>query len=671
MHRHRPVTLTRFSRLCLTIGTLGSIAAFGLSGQAAWADAACTPPSNGPTGSDAPAFTYQCSGTYAGDWANSYYVYNPTTGVETPLYSPDYSYNCAAGIWTKANWSYDATSGAYVENRVAATAPPDQATNCAATDSNNTTSANAGSGSASAGPVPDPSSTGTSTPVSPAVATAPPDPNVTCPTPGTLAPADGTANGVATSGINVNNTVCSQSQSGDASVTKNGQAGNATSGNSTTEVDAANLVNSTSSASGSGVLTFHQDIYGNKSGDLVLDPSTLGTPTAGTDPSDTAGVVGTNVAINNTITATAVSGDATVSGNGKAGDATTGDAEAIVNLINMINSAVAAGQSFVGTINVYGDLNGNILVPQSVIDQILASNAAGDPGAGITSFNSNESIINNVNASATSGNATVSNNWVGGNATSGSASTNVTILNLTGSSVIGKNVLLVFVNVLGQWVGVILGAPTGTTSAEFGGGIASSTPGTGNSVVAADTSLSITNNVNASATSGNATVSNNWVGGNATSGSASTAVNILNVENSTLSLANWFGILFINVFGTWNGNFGIYTPPAPAVSTTPVDTEGDGIATTAFAAVHHTPIHLATFIPSSPNNSPDGTVAGSATTAVLGSAITTPTKPGSTASASTNSNTHANYTLPAMGVFLAILLLAAAERDRIFHRGKN
>ncbi len=337
----------------------------------------------------------------------------------------------------------------------------------------------------------------------------------------------------------------------------------------------------------------------------------------------------------------------------------------------MINSAVAAGQSFIGTINIHGDWSGNILIPQSVIDQILASNAAGASGASDTSFNSNESITNNVNASATSGSASVTDNHYAGNATSGKASTNVTILNLTGSSVVGKNVLLVFVNVLGQWVGMILNAPAGATSAEFGGGITSSVPGTGNSVVAADASLSITNNVNASATSGNATVSNNWVGGNATSGNASTAVNILNVENSALSLANWFGILFINVFGTWNGNFGIYTPPAPAVNTTPVSTEGDGIATTAFAAVHHTPAHLATFIPSSSDSSSDSTDAGSTTTAVLGSAINAPAKPIDTAPASTSSDTHANYVLPAIGAFSSILLLAAAERDRIFRRGKN
>jgi hypothetical protein len=34
----------------------------------------------------------------------------------------------------------------------------------------------------------------------------------------------------------------------------------------------------------------------------------------------------------------------------------------------------------------------------------------------------------------------------------------------------------------------------------------------------------------------------------------------LNLENSQLNLSGWFGVLFINVFGNWFGNFGVYHP---------------------------------------------------------------------------------------------------------------
>jgi hypothetical protein len=79
----------------------------------------------------------------------------------------------------------------------------------------------------------------------------------------------------------------------------------------------------------------------------------------------------------------------------------------------------------------------------------------------------------------------------------------------------------------------------------------------------------ITNNVNATAASGNATVSDNTSAGNATSGNATVASDIANIFASTLKIAHTFGILFINVFGSWTGSVGINTAagnPAPSTS---------------------------------------------------------------------------------------------------------
>jgi hypothetical protein len=676
MHTFRPRNSLQFARYCMAVGTLSGVSMLGMGGQAAWADTVCTPPTNGPATPDASTFTYQCSGTYAGDWTNSYYAYSPATSTQTPLYSPDYSYDCTTNTWTEAEWSYDTTSGTYVENRVPAATPPmNQGADCAIAQNSNASDENTGSGGTTTAPIPSTSGSSTDTTTAPA-ATAPPDPNVACPTPAGTTPDTTAPQDHANSSVTMNNEVCSGSQSGNASVTNNGTAGNATSGDATTEVDVANLVDTLSDTLGSGETTFTVTIDKTINGDFVLDPSTI-MASAGSNSQQPNAIdaVTTDAAINNDVTASAVTGDATVSGNGDGGNALTGDAEAIVNLINMINSAVAAGHSFIGTINITGDLNGNILIPQSVIDQILASNASTSGGAdnSNTALNNNESITNNVTASATSGNASVTNNGTAGNATSGDASTNITIMNLTGSSIVGQNVLLVFVNVLGHWVGMIVNAPAGATSAEFGGGITSDTPGTGESNAVANANLSITNNVTASATSGNASVADNRTGGNATSGHASTAVNILNVEESTLSVANWFGILFINVFGTWNGNFGIYAPLAPTVSSN-TSPSADGIATNALEAVQYSAPtrHFATFTPTTSGDSTTIGTVSSANAAVLGDAIVTPTakKLQGSSLSTTNSGAHTNYTLPALGFFAAALLLAASERNRLFRRNK-
>ena len=675
MHKFRPIISTRFSHFCLAIGTVSGIAALGLGGQTAWADSSCTPPNNGPTGPAATTFTYQCDGTYAGDWTNAYYVYDPSTETQTALYSPDYTYDCTTGTWTQAEWDYDTTTGAYVEDQVPAATTPDQSTNCATTNDSNTSSADASSGTAVSTTTPATSpdasdSEPTNTPANTVAPTAPPDPSSNCPTPDTSSSAD---TGVATDSASLNNDACSQSQSGDAAVTNNGSAGDATSGDATTEVNIANLVQTLSNALGTGTVTFTTNIDGDVNGDLVLDPSTILADAAGDGSSNSSGTDGdvtTDAAINNAVYATADTGDATVSGNGDGGNATTGDAEAIVNLINMINSAVATGQSFIGTININGDLNGNILIPQSLIDQILAFEGANSNSAdNTTGLTNDESITNNIDADASSGSASVANNVNGGNATSGNANTGVTIMNLTGSSIVGQNVLLVFVNVLGQWVGMIVNAPAGATSAGFGGGITTDTPGTGNNAADADTNLSITNNVYADATSGNALVSQNFNGGNATSGNADTAVNILNVENSDLSLANWFGILFINVFGTWDGNFGILPTPAPA--TTPVEPSGATSSSNQQPGSYNGGYRLASYIATGNNDGASTPVVNDAS-AVLGDATTLPTanRIKSAILPSDETGNHDDYALPTIGFFLAALLILFSERSR-FIRHKS
>jgi len=238
-------------------------------------------------------------------------------------------------------------------------------------------------------------------------------------------------------------------------------------------------------------------------------------------------------------------------------------------------------------ININGNLNGDILVPPNFIDQLIASNVPtvsismtgpssnnsidnGQSGNNVTVNNTNNQGINNtVNATAATGAASVTNNTAAGSATTGSAMTNITAFNLTGSSVIGNNALLVFVNVLGKWVGMIVNAPEGATAAELGGGITLASAGNNTTNVTNTTNQQINNTINAHATSGNATVDSNTRAGNATTGDAKTAVNLLNVENSNLSLANWFGILFINVFGSWNGSFGMNTSAGDPPLVTP------------------------------------------------------------------------------------------------------
>lgn len=669
---------------------LAAVVTLNIPVAAVFADdpAACVPPaagSNGvhyPTGSDASTFVYQCDGAYAGNWINHYYVFEPASSARIARYDPEYSYDCTTNKWTMVWWSYSPASTQFYSSRVTADTTPSQATGCPVAAPAGGTAGSAGTSTNTGGTSGGQSISGTGT---------------------------GSANGINntvglngtytnTNNLSLNNGIYSQANTGNAGVFGNTIGGSAGTGDAQSIANIANLLQSTTNVFGPDLTTFVSNINGDVNGDFMFDPSAVLADT-GTNSANainnklqvnTNNTNNTNAQINNNIDVGAASGDATVANNTNGGSATTGNAQAVVNLVNLINSTVASGKSFLGTININGNLNGDILLPQDFVNDLIAATGSGSTNNisnnatnnSTTTNNTNENVNNAINSSAQTGAANVAGNTVGGSATSGTAGTNVTLLNLTGSSVVGKNNILVFVNVLGHWVGMIMNAPTGSTAASLGGGVVSNT-GTGssnnvtnalanNATTTNNANLGINNNVNVRATSGNANVNGNTVGGNAKSGNANTAVNALNLTGSNLSLSDWFGILFINVFGNWNGSFGVNTSAGD-----PVVINKDGTS-----ASYGTPTGIQ-FVPtavqpgasnskatySTPNN--DGSGSGSASN---GNGVVLAAKAVNAAAKTTSSDISpaqkaANrMLLPIIGAALAIVILLAGERNRLFRR---
>src|SRR5690606_11627566 len=106
------------------------------------------------------------------------------------------------------------------------------------------------------------------------------------------------------------------------------------------------------------------------------------------------------------------------------------------------------------------------------IPQMLASNGGGGTSTQLSAQDTT-TIVNNISAVAESGAASVFGNTNGGDATSGNAESNVVIFNVTGRQIVAENSMLVFVNVLGKWVGMIVDAPAGATAAMIGSGVQS------------------------------------------------------------------------------------------------------------------------------------------------------------------------------------------------------
>ncbi|PJE65601.1 hypothetical protein COU91_00770 [Candidatus Saccharibacteria bacterium CG10_big_fil_rev_8_21_14_0_10_47_8] len=514
------------------------------------ADSAVKPVCPNVSGTTAP--TGSSAGTYKFNdmtclWENDYYTWNPVTKVYTPKFSTEYVLNPATGNYESTTWVYVASEGKYKSVVTIKPAdPPAATTNSAAVaaDSASADSSISGSGPDSANSI--------------------------------------NNNNQSSALLNLNydaqlnNGVNQTALSGNATLQGNTVASNATSGNATDVTNILNLLQSTFNLQpAQDIMVFTANINGDVTGDLYLDPSQINTTGPGsvntvnnqTDNNLTVNSQGSGL-INNDIKLDATSGNVNMAQNTKAGNATSGNANAVANLVNMINTAITAGQSFLGVLNINGNLNGDILLPPNFLDQLIASGAPQSTvnlsqqqvNNVVANLGSNQTINNDVNLSAASGNVNMAQNTKAGNATSGNASTNLTVFNLTGRQVVGANSLMVFVNVLGQWVGLIVDAPAGSNSAAYCGGSCQISDSVRNNAKINDSSTNtINNNLDINARSGGVGVTQNTNAGDATSGDATASANLANVINSQLSLTDWFGFLFINVFGTWHGSFGINT----------------------------------------------------------------------------------------------------------------
>ncbi|HEU5004860.1 MAG TPA: hypothetical protein VFT49_02110 [Candidatus Saccharimonadales bacterium] len=493
----------------------------------------------GPTGPDANTYTYNQS---TGLWENQYYTWDPTTGKSTPKNPPTYSYNPATGMWDTTQWVYDPLAGKYVPNVISSSPMAPDGMSAPVAAAATALASNTGAGSNN--------TTNSST----------------------------TNNGYFGNFYNaaISNQVNSNAVSGNALVVNNTVAGSALSGNA---LDVSNIINMLQSQwnlqSAANLLTFTDNINGDVTGDITINltpaantgPLSTNTSNSQTDNNLTINNKGSGL-ITNDINIGATSGSATVANNTNAGSALSGNANAVANVVNVLNTAISAGQSFLGVVNINGNLNGDILLPPDFVNQLIASGAPSST-INLSQIKNNnvvadstgtQTINNNVNLTAASGSATVANNTNAGNATSGNASTNLTIFNLTGNQVIAKNSLLVFVNVLGQWVGLIMNAPAGSTTAALCGGTCqTSTITSSNVTLTSDSHNTINNNLSVSSKSGDAVVANNTNAGSATTGNATASANLINMSGDNFSLSDWFGILFINVLGTWHGSFGINT----------------------------------------------------------------------------------------------------------------
>lgn len=277
------------------------------------------------------------------------------------------------------------------------------------------------------------------------------------------------------------------------------------------------------------------------------------------------------VYVNNDIASQAISGQNTANGNGS--QISTGDAASAVSLLNSINTTIVNSVIHIYTINIFAVDSGNIILPELSSVSTTGACCQGD----ISVTNTDTTLTNTVDSLANTGNNTITGS---GTITTGGAYSAVNVTNLVNTTITDAVFYQLFINVFGLWDGQFRG--WNTLTAQSGGAsisLMSITPNASGSgtcdcsgdITINNSSVTVNNNVSSLANTGNNTVNGRRAG--ITTGNAYSAVNIVNLVNS--SFINSIGFFaFINVFGTLHGDIGgastfVTTEDTPAATPTP------------------------------------------------------------------------------------------------------
>lgn len=277
-------------------------------------------------------------------------------------------------------------------------------------------------------------------------------------------------------------------------------------------------------------------------------------------------------------------------------DITTGDANVAANVINMANNNIA-GNVIYGVVNIFGDLIGNILLPEGAVgiagccgtDVNLANKNNGSDSTNTINYDAsladnyvqfNELTLDNMlYMDANTGDNQTSRNTSGNNTiATGDSRIDAQVLNVANNNIVGGDWWLVIVNEAGNWVGKILGAPAGSffggseglaMTADQNGMVNVANNGNGdnttntvnvdhqqNNNVTQMNNANIQNNIQLTANTGENDASRNTGGSsNINTGDANIIANIVNFANNNITGGGRLFVTVVNVFGSWLGDF--------------------------------------------------------------------------------------------------------------------
>lgn len=273
---------------------------------------------------------------------------------------------------------------------------------------------------------------------------------------------------------------------------------------------------------------------------------------------------GINVArVENEVVSIADSGNNTIDG-GQTAVINTGNSYSIVSLLNQVNTTIIDSQIYLVTINIFGDVTANIILPELTTSENNNQSPCCDQSVTITN---QATVSSQINSQAVSGQNTVVAS-TDAKIESGDAQSTVNVVNVVNTTLVNTTISNLVINILGSWIGSWLGADKWLTKDT------TTNDETGCDGCVDDITISnqaqIDNQIISQANSGGNTISAE--SGQIKTGSASSSVSLFNfINTSIINSRGFWG--FINIFGRLTGNIGtaaaLFPEPTPTPTPTP------------------------------------------------------------------------------------------------------
>lgn len=292
-----------------------------------------------------------------------------------------------------------------------------------------------------------------------------------------------------------------------------------------------------------------------------------------------------NADLTNDVNVNANSGNNSIQNAGQNAEIKTGNVNALINILNIVNTNLINSRWTIATFNVFGDWEGDLVLPSELYFsdyRSLGANANLDltqvqKVVVIINNDNNIEIANNANTTANSGENVVSadETLLSSEIQTGDSVSGTNVKNYLNTTIINSDWFLNIVNTLGQWTGNIYSLPGQVDFEQTNLGMTFfSTTSTDNSLnahfadsmaqISSDNTVvveiensnnaKITNNADNTADSGNNEITGeNINGGRIITGYTRALTNIFNFANTNLINSN-LSIGLTNIFGNWNGN---------------------------------------------------------------------------------------------------------------------